>query len=125
MISSSYGEPLQNGLTHDDVVVGEQDPLAVDELGLDGGAQDAAALEPAEGPLLLEDLARHERQTEQLTVGVGERGAGLAAVVDDRLRVADVGVRWRAAANRRCSTRIMSAASSSVRLCAPPSWSGV
>ena len=74
----------------DDVVVGEQDPLARDQFGLDRGAQDAPAVEAAEGALLVEDLAGHERQPEQLAVGVLDRRAGLAAVVDDRLGVADV-----------------------------------
>ena len=70
MSSSSNGAPLQNGHTHDDVVVGEHDPLAVGQLGLDRGAEDAAAVEAGEGPLLVEDLARHERQPEDLAVGV-------------------------------------------------------
>ena len=96
MISNSYGEPLQYGADADDVVVGEQHPLAVAELGLDRGAQDAAAFEAAEGALLFEHLAGHERQAEQLAVRVGDRRAGLAAVVDDRLRVANVGVLRRA-----------------------------
>ena len=69
---------------------GEHDPGAVDELGLDRGADDAAAVEPAEGPLLVEDLTGHERHPEELPVGMRERRAGFAAVVHDRLGVADV-----------------------------------
>ena len=46
--------------------------------------------EAGEGALLVEHLARHERETEQLTVRMGQRGARLAAVVDDRLCVPDV-----------------------------------
>ena len=93
MISSSYGVPLQNGQTHTTSSLANTHPLALAELGLERGAQDAAAFEAAEGALLFEHLARHERQAEQLAVRVGDRCAGLAAVVDDRLRVADVGCR--------------------------------
>ena len=64
--------------------------LAGRDLGLDRGAQHAAADEAGEGPLLVEHLARHERQAEQLPVRVRQRGAGLVPVVDDRLGVADV-----------------------------------
>ena len=46
---------------------------------------------PPERPLLVEDLAGHERHAEKLAVGVGQRGAGLTAVVHDGLRVAHVG----------------------------------
>ena len=42
-----------------------------------------------EAVLLLGQLLGHERDAEQLAVGVVERGARLAAVVDDGLRVAD------------------------------------
>jgi hypothetical protein len=45
---------------------------------------------PSNRPLLLQDLARHERQPEELTVRVSERCAGFATVVDDGLRVTDV-----------------------------------
>ena len=65
----------------------------VAEFCLDGGAQDATALEPAERPLLFQQLAWHEWQTEQLAVRVGDRGSGFAAVVDDRLCVSNVGCR--------------------------------
>jgi hypothetical protein len=74
-----------------DVVVRERDPLAGRQLGLDRGAEHASAGEACERPLLVEDLAGHERETEQLAVRVLERCAGLAAVVDDGLGVADVG----------------------------------
>ena len=73
-----------------DVVVGEHDALAIGELGFDGGAQDARTLEAGKGALFFQNFARHERQAEQLTVRVGQRGTGLATVVDDGLGVADV-----------------------------------
>ena len=60
-------------------------------LGLEGGAQQARALEAAEPGLLLGDLAGHEGHAEQLAVGMLEAGAGLAPVVHDHLRVADRG----------------------------------
>ena len=78
---------------NDDVVIGGDDPLTGGHLGLERGAQQAVAGEAGEGALLVEHLTRHERQAEQLPVGMGERSAGLATVVDDRLRVADVGGR--------------------------------
>ena len=78
------------GADGDHLVVGGDDALARIHLGLDSGAEDAAALEAAERPLLVEDLARHERQAEQLAVRVGQAGAGLTAVVDDGLGVAHV-----------------------------------
>ena len=53
------------------LVVVEHDARAVGELGLDGGAQDAAAVEATERPLLLDDLAGHERHAEQLAVRMG------------------------------------------------------
>ena len=106
MSSSSYGAPLQNGATHDDVVVGEHDPLAGGELGLDRGAEHAAAGEAGERPLLVEDLAGHERQAEDLAVRVGERRAGLAAVVDDRPACSGRRASAACSARRRCSARI-------------------
>ena len=69
MMSSSYGVPLQYGQTQTTSSLANSDPLALAQLGLDGGAQDAAAFEPAERPLLFEQLAGHERQPEQLAVG--------------------------------------------------------
>jgi hypothetical protein len=75
----------------DRVIAGEHDPLAVGELGLDGGTEDACALETSERPLLLEHLAGDDGQTEQLAVGMGEGCACLATVIEDCLRVADVG----------------------------------
>ena len=98
----------ERGDAHD-VVVGEHDPLAGGQLGLDRGADDAAAGEAGEGPLLVEDLARHERQPEDLGVRVGERRAGLATVVDDHLRVADLGRRRRARRGGAAGRRISSA----------------
>ena len=73
------------------LVVGEQHSLALAELGFERGAQDATAFETAERALFFEQLARHEGQPEELTVGVGDGCAGLAAVVDDGLCVANVG----------------------------------
>ena len=61
------------------------------ELGLGHGAEQARLAEAAEPALLLGDLAGHERDAEELAVRVLERGAGLAAGVDDGLRVADRG----------------------------------
>ena len=75
---------------HGDVVGGEHHTFVGGELGLDGGAQQAAAGEAGEGTLLVEDLARHERQTEDLAVRMGDRGTGFAAVVDDGLGVSDL-----------------------------------
>ena len=60
--------------------------------------------EAAEPGLLLGDLAGHERDAEELAVRVLERGAGLPAGVDDRLRVAHrraPGVVLHAVADRR------------------------
>ena len=61
------------------------------ELGLGHRAQQAGLAEAAEAGLLLGDLARHERDAEELAVRVLERGACLSAGVDDRLRVANRG----------------------------------
>ena len=87
-----------------DAVVGQHEAGAVGQLGLGGGAQDAAALEAGERLLLLDDLAGHERHAEQLAVRMGERRPGLAATVHDGLRVAHVrgaGVLLHAVAQRR------------------------
>jgi hypothetical protein len=59
------------------------------ELGLEGGAEQAGPAEAAEAGLFLGDLAGDEGHAEQLAVGVLEAGAGVVAVVDDGLRVAD------------------------------------
>ena len=71
-----------------DVVVGEHDTFPIGELGLDRRADHTATGEAGERPLLVEDLAGHERQAEHLGVRVGDRRAGLATVVDDDLGVA-------------------------------------
>jgi hypothetical protein len=55
---------------HDDVVVGEDDALAGGDLGPDRGAQHTTADEASERALFVEHFARHERQAEQLPVGV-------------------------------------------------------
>ena len=72
------------------VVGGEEHALAIDQLGLDCGAQNAATFETGEGTLLFENLAGYEGQAQQLTVRVGERCASFATVVDDGLRVANM-----------------------------------
>ena len=77
---------------HDALVVGEDHAGPVDEFGLDGGAQDAAAGESGERPFLVEDLARDEGHAEQLGVRVGERRTGFPTVVHDGLGVPDVGL---------------------------------
>ena len=102
--SISNGVPDQNGHTTTHPVVGVHDPVVGGLFGLERRAQQARALEAAEPGLLLGDLARHERDAEQLAVRVLEAGPGLAAVVDDDLRVADLGagrVGLHAVADRR------------------------
>ena len=73
-----------------DVVVGEHDTLSVGELGFDRRADHTATGEAGERPLLVEDLAGHERQAEHLGVRVRDERAGLATVVDDDLGVANL-----------------------------------
>ncbi len=89
-INISYGEPLQYGqmMATSSLAATTRSPVAIS--ASTRGAQQAVAGEAGEGALLVEHLAGHERQAEQLPVGVRQRRAGLAAVVDDRLRVADV-----------------------------------
>ena len=60
-----------------DVIVREHDPIAGRELGLDRGAEEAAAGEAGERPLFVEHLAGDEGQAQQLTVRMRERGARL------------------------------------------------
>ena len=78
------------GRHDDDPVVGVDDAMVGRQLGLRRRAQQARLAEPHEPGELLGQLARHERHAEQLAVGVGDRRAGLAPVVDDRLRVPHV-----------------------------------
>ena len=98
LVAAGHQQQLERGAAPErgdahHVVVGEHHAILGGDLGLDRGADDAAAGEAGEGALLVEDLAGHERQPEDLGVRVGERGAGLAAVVDDDLGVADLGGR--------------------------------
>jgi hypothetical protein len=79
--------PLQYGQTTTTRV--EHDAGVVSELGLGCRAQQAVALESPEAGFLFEDRSGDERHAEQLRVRMGERGAGLAPVVHDRLRVPD------------------------------------
>ena len=81
------------GADHDDAIVGVDDAGAGVELGLDRGTQQARAGEPVEPELLADDLAGDEREPEELPVRVDERRTGFAAVVDDRLAVAELGHR--------------------------------
>ena len=97
-VASRHEQQLERRATPErgdahDVVVGEHHPLVGGQLGLDRGADHAPAGEAGERPLLVEDLAGHERQPENLGVRVRQRRAGLAAVVDDHLAVAHLGGR--------------------------------
>ena len=90
---AGHQEQLEGGTTPErrdahDVVVGEHDTFPVGELGLDRGADDTATGEAGERPLLVEDLTGHERKAEHLGVRMGDRCAGLPAMVDDDLGVA-------------------------------------
>ena len=73
-------------------VVGRlQYPVAEPLLGGRRRADQTSAGEPRETGLLLGKLPRHERDAEQLAVRVSDGGAGLAAVIDDHLAVAQPG----------------------------------
>ena len=82
------GVAAPEGADDEDALVGVDDAVPGVLLGVDGGAQQAAAGEAGEAGLLLGELAGHERHPEQLAVGVLDRGAGLAPGVDDGLAVA-------------------------------------
>ena len=123
-MSISYGRAAPVRSDDGDVVVGEDDAFVGGQFGLDGGAQQTAAGEAGEGALLVEDLAGDERQAEDLAVRMGDRGAGLPPVVDDRLGVADLR-RRRVLGESVTQHRISCAAWSSSSRCSPASWSGV
>ena len=78
---------------HDhDPLVGQQHPVAGRLLLGDGGAEHARVGAVGEALDLGVQLLGHERDAEQLTVRVLERGTRLPAVVDDGLGVADRGL---------------------------------
>jgi 4-amino-4-deoxy-L-arabinose transferase-like glycosyltransferase len=76
---------------HDHAVVGVDDSMALGLLRFDGGAQQAAPRELSEARLLLGELAGHERHSQQLPVGMLDRGARLPPGVHDGLAVPEVG----------------------------------
>ena len=82
--------PAPIGADNDDAVIGEDHTTPGVDLGFDRRAEQAGSGEAIETGLLVQDLARNERETEQLTVGVHERRARLTAVVHDRLAVAQL-----------------------------------
>ena len=85
------GGPAPERAEGDGLVGRLEDPVAEPLLGGRRRADQASAGEPGEAGLLLGELPRHERDPEQLAVRMGDGGAGLAAVVDDHLAVAQTG----------------------------------
>ena len=96
---------------HDEDLVGRPAPVRAESDGVLGcldhavferllgrgrGADHATAREALETRLFVGKLPGHERDAEQLAVGVGDRGTGLATVVDDHLAVTQASVCSRA-----------------------------
>ena len=84
-------EPRRVGREQHSLVVDRDDPLAAPDLLLDEVGQQVRAHRArrvgAEALALARDRGRHEVQRVELRVGVRQRGARLAALVDEQVHV--------------------------------------